>query len=37
MSQQLAIMSDEELISGKSVKMGYAETEKTLRDGENLR
>ena len=29
MTQQLAIMSDEELISGKSVKMGYAEIEKT--------
>jgi len=29
MSQQLAIMSDEELISSKSVKMGYAEIEKT--------
>jgi len=29
MSQQLAIMRDEELISGKSVKMGYAEIEKT--------
>ena len=30
-SQQLAIMSDEELISGKSVKMEYAEIKK--RDG----
>jgi len=37
MSQQLATMSDEELISGKSVKMGYAEIEKTCRDRETLR
>ena len=37
MSQHLAIMSDEVLISDKSVKMGYAEIEKTCCDGENLR
>jgi len=37
MSKQLAIMSDEEFISGISVKMGYAEIKKTWRDGENLR
>ena len=29
MAQQLAIVSDEELISGESVKMGHAEIEKT--------
>ena len=32
MSQQLAIISDEELISGISVKSGYAEIDKTWRD-----